>query len=83
MLFVWRWAVNHLYVLPEHSISAFASLTTALFYTISVIVIFIVTGLTFFSWTASSTIASNVIQQLAGQKQPDPKKPSKKDDDNE
>lgn len=62
----WRWAVAHLYTLPERSIAAFASLTQALFYTVSVIVVFLVTGLTFFSWTASSSIATTIAQQLTG-----------------
>lgn len=62
----WRWAVAHLYTLPEHSIAAFSSLTQALFYTVSVIVVFLVTGLTFFSWTASSSIATTIAQQLTG-----------------
>lgn len=76
----WRWAVAHLYTLPEHSIAAFASLTQALFYTVSVITVFLVTGLTFFSWTASSSIATTIAQQLRGTTTTTKKKT--KDEDN-
>ena len=64
LLISWRWAVNHLYTLPEHSISSFTSITTSLFYTISVVVVFLVTGLTFFSWTQSSSVAANIAEQI-------------------
>ncbi len=64
LLVSWRWAVNHLYTLPEHSISSFTSITTSLFYTISVVVVFLVTGLTFFSWTQSSSVVANIAEQI-------------------
>lgn len=64
IVFIWRWSVGHLYTLPQHAISAFASLTTAAYYTISIIVVFLVTGLTFFSWTQSSSITTMIQETV-------------------
>lgn len=64
----WRWAVNHLYSLSglhtDAAIVAFTSITQSAFYVDGAIVIFLVTGLTFFSWTQSSSIATNLAQQI-------------------
>lgn len=77
----WRWAVNHVYALAmmhyDAALTAFVSITTAAFYGITIIVVFLVTGLTFFSWAQSSNIVSNLAAQIrASQSKP------KKDDDN-
>lgn len=55
----WRWAVNHLYTMPEHSIQGFTSITNNSFYVIAAIVIFMVTGRLIYDWknTTSSTIS--------------------------
>lgn len=64
IVWIWRWSVAHLYTLPEHSIAAFSSITASAFYTISVVVVFLVTGLTFFSWTQSTSVAASVTDAL-------------------
>lgn len=46
----WRWAVAHLYTLPEHSIAVFASITNNAAYVIGAIVIFMVTGTLVYDW---------------------------------
>lgn len=58
---MWRWAVFHLYALPEHSIGAFASLTANTEYTISAIVIFMVTGRLIYDW--KNNTASQIVEQ--------------------
>lgn len=60
---MWRWAVFHLYALPEHSLVAFSSLTNNAFYTISAIVIFMVTGKLVYDWKNST--ASTVAESMA------------------
>ena len=46
----WRWAVGHLYTLPSTSITAFTSITNNSMYTVSAIVIFMVTGKLIYDW---------------------------------
>lgn len=60
---MWRWAIFHLYTLPEHSLPAFTSLTTNCFYVIGAIVIFMVTGKLVYDWKNETTSA--VTQTLA------------------
>ncbi len=71
ILFVWRWSIGHLYTLPQYAIAAFTSLTVSVFYTISVVVVFLVTGLTFFSWSQSTSIQSTVEGLIKHIKGPD------------
>ncbi|XHR27562.1 MAG: hypothetical protein ACFUZC_16650 [Chthoniobacteraceae bacterium] len=40
----WRWAVHHLYSLPEYAMAAFASVTVAFMGAVAAVVIFMVTG---------------------------------------
>lgn len=58
---IWRWATWHLYSLPEHSISAFASLTNNTVYAIAALVIFFVTGRLVYEWKNQTT--SEVVQK--------------------
>lgn len=50
----WRWAVNHLYTLPEHSIAAFTSITNNAAYVIGAIVVFMITGRLITDWKTSA-----------------------------
>ncbi len=79
ILFVWRWSIGHLYTLPQYAIAAFTSLTVSVFYTISVVVVFLVTGLTFFSWSQSTSIQSTVQSLVEHLKHKD--KPDEDDED--
>lgn len=56
----WRWAVAHLYTLPERSIAGFVSITTNSFYVIGAIVIFMVTGRLVYEWKMGTTQIQNV-----------------------
>lgn len=68
----WRWAVNHIYALGsmhnDAALASFTSITQSAFYVIGGITIFLVTGLTFFSWTNSTstvtTLTAQIIQAL-------------------
>ena len=59
----WRWAVCHLYTLPESSLPVFGSLTTNAFYVIGSIVIFMVTGRLVYEW------ANRTSSQFVGEAQ--------------
>jgi cytochrome b subunit of formate dehydrogenase len=65
----WRWAVNHIYSIAglhsDVAMTAFVSITQSAFYVIGAIVVFLVTGLTLFNWTQTSSIASSLAAQLS------------------
>lgn len=56
---IWQWATWHLYSLPSESIAAFTSITTNALYSISAIVIFMVTGRLVYEWK-NQTVQSTV-----------------------
>jgi hypothetical protein len=64
----WRWAVNHIYSLTalhdDAAIVAFTSITQSAMYAISAMVVFLVTGLTFFSWSQSTSLTANLAQEI-------------------
>ncbi len=62
---VWRWSLGPLYALPQYSIAAFSSITASAFYVIGVITVFLVTGLTFFSWSQSTSLVTAVGQAVS------------------
>lgn len=57
---VWERSTNHLYSLPDHSIAAFTSLSTNVFYSIAVIVVFAITGKLVWDWKNST--AQTVVE---------------------
>ena len=57
---MWRWSVMHLYALPVASLAAFTTLTTNAFYTISSIVVFMVTGKVIMDWKMNTQSVENV-----------------------
>lgn len=56
----WRWAVAHLYTMPEPAIAGFVSITTNSFYVIGAIVIFMVTGRLVYEWKMGTNQIQNV-----------------------
>ena len=64
----WRWSVNHIYSIAglhsDVAMTAFVAITQSAFYVIGAIVVFLVTGLTFFSWTQSTSLASSLAAQI-------------------
>ena len=61
----WRWAVAHLYTLPESTLPSFTSITTNAFYVIGSIVIFMVTGRLVYEWAnRTSSAVSNVSETI-------------------
>ncbi len=54
---MWRWNTYHLYSLPEHSITAFTSISNNASYVIAAIVIFMVTGRLVYEWKNSTATA--------------------------
>lgn len=60
---IWRWAVWHLYALPEHSISAYASITNNTMYAVATIVVFFISGKMLFDWKNQTT--STIVDQAS------------------
>ncbi len=73
----WRWAVAHLYTMPDAAIAGFVSITTNSFYVIGAIVIFMVTGRLVYEWKMGSnqlqSVASQTIKEEIIKKVPKPK----------
>jgi hypothetical protein len=57
----WRWAVEHLYTLPEPAFAGFVTITTNTLYVTGAIVIFLVTGRMVYDWK----IRTNQVQEVA------------------
>jgi len=60
----WRWAVAHLYTIPEYSVAAFTSVTTNAFYVVGAIVIFMVTGRLVYDWSNKTQAASEILSKV-------------------
>jgi hypothetical protein len=58
----WRWAVAHLYWLPENALAGFVTITTNTLYVTGAIVVFLVTGRMVYDWK----IGTNQIQEVVG-----------------
>ena len=60
----WRWAVCHLYTLPEAALAGFVSLTTNAFYVIGSIVVFMVTGRLIYEWANRTEQVTNSVSEV-------------------
>lgn len=58
----WRWAVCHLYTLPEVALAGFVTITTNTLYVTGAIVVFLVTGRMVYDWK----IGTSQVQQIIG-----------------
>jgi hypothetical protein len=58
----WRWAIAHLYTLPEVALAGFVTITTNCMYVTGAIVVFMVTGRMVYDWKVGTT----QIQEVAG-----------------
>jgi hypothetical protein len=57
----WRWAVEHLYTLPEIALAGFVTITTNTLYVTGAIVVFLVTGRMVYDWK----MGTSQVQQIA------------------
>jgi hypothetical protein len=57
----WRWAVCHLYTLPEVALAGFVTITTNTLYVTGAIVVFLVTGRMVYDWK----MGTSQVQQIA------------------
>lgn len=58
----WRWAVFHLYWLPEVALAGFVTITTNTLYVTGAIVVFLVTGRMVYDWK----MGTSQVQQVLG-----------------
>lgn len=65
----WRWAVCHLYTLPEQALAPFTSITTNSFYVIAAIVVFMVTGRLVYDWANRTQAVTSVLSEIRHSKE--------------
>lgn len=58
----WRWAVAHLYTLPDIALAGFVTITTNTLYVTGAIVVFLVTGRMVYDWK----MGTSQVQQILG-----------------
>ncbi len=61
---MWSWAVHYIYQLPPEKLTAFTSITTNAFYTISAVIIFMISGRMIFEWSNATTAATTVASSI-------------------
>jgi hypothetical protein len=60
----WRWAVEHLYTLPEVALVGFVTITTNTLYITGAIVIFLVTGRMVYDWRMGTNQIQEVVSTI-------------------
>lgn len=60
----WRWAVEHLYTLPEVALAGFVTITTNTLYVTGAIVIFLVTGRMVYDWKLGTSQIQEVVSNI-------------------
>jgi hypothetical protein len=61
----WRWAVAHLYTLPDVALAGFVTITTNTLYVTGAIVIFLVTGRMVYDWKMGTSQVQEVVSSVA------------------
>jgi hypothetical protein len=65
----WRWAVAHLYTLPDVAMAGFVTITTNSMYVTGAIVIFLVTGKMVYDWKLGTSQVQEVVSSITKVKQ--------------
>jgi len=65
----WRWAVAHLYTLPDVALAGFITITTNTLYVTGAIVIFLVTGRMVYDWRMGTNQVQEVVSTITKVKQ--------------
>jgi len=61
----WRWAVCHLYTLPDVALAGFVTITTNSMYVTGAIVVFMVTGRMVYDWKMGTSQVQEVVSSVA------------------
>jgi hypothetical protein len=61
----WRWAVAHLYTLPDVAMAGFVTITTNSMYVTGAIVVFMVTGRMVYDWKVGTSQVQEVVSSVA------------------
>jgi len=61
----WRWAIAHLYTLPDTAMAGFVTITTNSMYVTGAIVVFMVTGRMVYDWKVGTTQVQEVVSSVA------------------
>lgn len=65
----WRWAVAHLYTIPEVALAGFVTITTNTLYVTGAIVVFLVTGRMVYDWKMGTSQVQEVVSTITKVKQ--------------
>jgi len=61
----WRWAIAHLYTLPDVALAGFVTITTNSMYVTGAIVVFMVTGRMVYDWKMGTNQVQEVVSSVA------------------
>jgi hypothetical protein len=61
----WRWAIAHLYTLPDVALAGFVTITTNAMYVTGAIVVFMVTGRMVYDWKMGTSQVQEVVSSVA------------------
>jgi hypothetical protein len=61
----WRWAIAHLYTLPDVALAGFVTITTNSMYVTGAIVVFMVTGRMVYDWKMGTSQVQEVVSSVA------------------
>ena len=61
----WRWAIAHLYTLPDVALAGFVTITTNAMYVTGAIVVFMVTGRMVYDWKMGTNQVQEVVSSVA------------------
>jgi hypothetical protein len=65
----WRWAVAHLYTLPEIALAGFVTITTNTLYVTGAIVVFLVTGRMVYDWKMGTSQVQQILGNVSHEKE--------------
>jgi hypothetical protein len=65
----WRWAIAHLYTLPDVALAGFVTITTNSMYVTGAIVVFMVTGRMVYDWKMGTSQVQEVVSTITKVKQ--------------
>lgn len=66
---MWRWSIMYLYTLPTDALASFTTLTTNSMYTISSVVIFMISGRMLYEWKMNTSSINSVTSMAQDIKQ--------------
>jgi hypothetical protein len=64
----WRWAINHLYVMPEAALPVYQAITVHVLYTTAALIVLAITGKLIWDWKNASSSAADTATEIVRSK---------------